>query len=149
MTRVERSIAIGVPPGRVFDELVSWDGLQRWSTITVDHTGPPRCGHVGEAFEQTIRVAGLDLRTDWVVTEFDPPHVVAYRVAGPAGSGMLMRQHVTAHGTGSRVELEIDYDMPAGRFGRIVDRVYARRRNRREADQTLANLKALLEDRPS
>lgn len=149
MTRVERSIAIGVPPERVFDELVSWDGLQRWSTITVDHTGPPRCGHVGETFEQTIRVAGLDLRTDWVVTEFEPPHVVAYRVTGPLSSRMLMRQHVTPHGTGSRVELEIDYDMPAGRLGRIADRVYARRRNRREADQTLANLKALLEDRPS
>jgi uncharacterized protein YndB with AHSA1/START domain len=149
MTRIERSVEIDAAPERVFHELETWDGLRRWSTITVDHTGPGSCSQVGETFQQTIRVAGLDLRTDWEVTEYDPPNLIAYRATGPGDSHMEMRQTVAATATGSRLELRIDYDLPGGALGDVVDRVYAQRRNQREADHTLANLKDLLDDRPS
>lgn len=146
MTRIERSVTIDVPPERIFEELVSWDGLRRWSTITVDHTGASRCTGVGEGFAQTIRVAGfLDLRTDWEVTEYDPPRSVAYRATGPGGGQLRMRQHVERTGDGGRLHLEVEYALPGGAFGDVVDRLYARRRIRTDAERTLENLRELLE----
>lgn len=145
MSRIERSVEIDAPPEEVFDELVAWDGVRRWSTITVDHTGPARCSSVGETFEQTIRIAGIDLRTHWEVTEYDPPRTVAYRATGPAGSEMRMRQHVTPRDGASRLGLEIDYQLPGGVLGYAADHIYVRRRNEREAERTLANLEELLE----
>jgi uncharacterized protein YndB with AHSA1/START domain len=148
MTRIEHAIDIAAPAERVFHELETWDGLRRWSTITVDHTGPGNCSHVGQTFEQTIRVAGVDLRTDWVVTEYEPPNLIAYRATGPGHSEMRMRQQVTATTSGSRLDLEVEYELPAGRLGGIVDLLYARRRNQREAERTLTRLKNLLESNP-
>lgn len=147
MTRIERSVTIDVPPERIFEELVSWDGLRRWSTITVDHTGPGRCTGVGDRFEQTIRVAGfLDLRTDWEVTEYDPPRSVAYRATGPGGGQLRMRQRVEHAGDGSRLHLDVEYGLPGGAFGDVMDRLYAGRRIRTDAETTLANLREILEN---
>jgi uncharacterized protein YndB with AHSA1/START domain len=147
MTTIERSIHIDASPEDVFTQLETWDGLRRWSTITVDHTGPPSCSQVGERFQQTIRVAGIDLRTDWEVTDYDPPRRIAYRATGPGDSHTRMRQHVTADGDGSRLDLEVEYELPAGVLGQAVDRLSVQRRNEPEAEHTLDKLKDLLENR--
>ncbi|MBW3657050.1 MAG: SRPBCC family protein [Actinobacteria bacterium] len=148
MTRIERSVTIDVPPERIFQELTSWDGLRRWSAITVDHTGPSRCSGVGDAFAQTIRLAGfLDLRTDWEVTAYDPPRSVAYRATGPGGGRLRMRQDVEPAGDGGRLHLDVEYDLPGRAFGAVVDRLYARRRIRTDVERTLENLRGLLERR--
>jgi uncharacterized protein YndB with AHSA1/START domain len=147
VTRIERSIEIDAPPKRVFEALAHWDGLAQWSTVTDSHQGPERCTGVGDEFEQTIRVAGIGLETQWEVTRYEPPSTIAYRATGPGGSRMDMRQTVTPAPAGSRLELDIDYDLPGGVLGDVVDRLYVERRNEREAEHTLQNLKDYLEDR--
>jgi uncharacterized membrane protein len=129
----------------VFDQLANWRELTSWSTITGAHTGPDRCSAVGDEFDQKIRVAGVELDSHWRVTEHEPPSVVAYEATGPGGSWMRMRQRVTPTGAGSRVELEVDYDLPGGVLGDIVDKLYVERRNEREAEHSLHNLKELVE----
>lgn len=145
MKRIERSVEIEVAPERVFDALVRWDGLTRWSTMTVSHTGPGSCTGLGDTFEQTIRVAGVDLQTEWRVTEYQPPRAIAYHATGPGGSSMTMRQRVTGMPSGSRLDVEVDYELPGGVLGDVADLVYVHRRSEREAEHTLGNLKELLE----
>lgn len=147
MTRIERSIEIDAPPERVFETLAHWEGLTKWSTITDSHRGPETCTRVGDEFEQTIRVAGIGLETQWKVTRYEPPNTIAYRATGPGDSQMVMTQTVTPAAGGSRLELDIDYDLPGGVLGDVVDRLYVERRNEREAEHTLQNLKDYLEDR--
>lgn len=145
MASIERAIDIDVPVETVFAELENWAGLPRWSTITASHTGPPSCRGVGDEFDQQLRVAGTTLNTHWRVTAYDPPNVIQYEATGPGDSRMRMRQQVVPTGTGSRMHLEVDYDLPAGALGEALDRIYVERRNEREADHTLQNLKDLLE----
>ncbi len=146
MRRIERDIDIAASPKRVFGELVSWDGLTRWSTITVDHDGPGRCANVGDTFKQTIRIGGIHLPTQWKVVEFTAPRAVAYEATGPASSFMRMRQEVFAGKLGgSTVRLEVEYELPAGVLGEVADKLYMHRRNEREAEHTLSNLKDLIE----
>lgn len=148
MTHIQRSIDIDAAPDRVFAQLVEWDHLRRWSTITVDHTGPSVCASVGETFQQTIRIAGLDLRTDWDVTAYDPPERIAYRVTGPGDSTLSMRQQVTPIDRGARVTFDISYQLPFGPLGDAIGRLYAHRGIERTTAHTLTNLQRLLETPP-
>lgn len=144
MTEIDESIRIGAPPEVVYRELVDLDGLSRWSTITDSHEGPaPLTLH--QEFDQTIRVAGARLSTHWRCVELEPPRVVAYDATSAGGGRFHMRQVVTPADGGSLVELHVDYDLPGGVLGDVVDRLYAERRNEREARHTLENLKDLIE----
>lgn len=60
---------------------------------------------------------------------------------------MTMRQRVVPVGAGSRVELELDYVLPGGFLGEALDRAFVERRNEREAENSLQNLKDLCEGR--
>lgn len=147
VTDINTSIDIDGPRERVFDQLVNWKELTTWSTITGAHTGPDRCTRVGEEFTQKLKVAGVEVDSQWRVTEYDRPNVVAYEATGPGGSWMRMRQRVHPAEAGSRVELEVQYDLPGGVLGDVVDKLYVERRNEREAEHSLHNLKELIEGR--
>ncbi len=59
-----------------------------------------------------------------------------------------MRQVVVPTSGGSSVQLVVDYELPGSFLGELLDRVYVERRNEREAQHSLENLKDLLEGRP-
>ena len=144
VTEIQRSIEIEAPPEAVFRELVDLHRLSRWSTITESHTGPDVL-ELGQAFEQTIRVGGVKLATEWRCVELEAPRLVAYEATGPGGARLRMRQTVTPSSEGSRVELTVEYDLPGGVIGEVVDRLHVERRNEREAEHSLQNLKDLVE----
>ena len=148
MTHIERTIDILAPSERVFEELIDLHRLDRWSTITASHEGPEEKLSVGQEFRQNLRVAGVSLPTTWRCTECDPPHSVAYEASSAGGGSLTMRQVVVPTDVGSRVELVVDYELPGSFLGEVLDRLYVERRNEREAQHSLENLKDLLEGRP-
>jgi uncharacterized membrane protein len=148
MTRFERTIEIDAPPDAVFPELVDLHRLDRWSTITDSHEGPEGNVEAGHQFKQSIRVAGIKLPTEWRCVQCDPPSTVVYEATSAGGGRLDMRQVVTPTAAGSRVELTVDYDLPGGFLGDLLDRLYVERRNEREAEHSLQNLKDLVEGRP-
>lgn len=145
MTKIERTIEIAAPPEAVFRELTDLHALTRWSTITDSHEGPEGQLSLGQEFEQSIRVAGVKLPTTWRCVEYDAPRVVAYDATSTGGGRLHMRQEVEPTAAGSRVTLAVDYDLPGGPLGDLADRVFVERRNEREAEHSLQNLKDLLE----
>ncbi len=147
MAKIKRGIEIHASPEVAFEALVNWSALTEWSTVTHSHDGPDRCSGVGEEFDQQLRIAGLPLQTHWRVVAFDRPRWLAYEVTAMGGGRMALRQEVVPSGDGSHVEFDIDYDLPGGFLGEALDRVYVERRNEREVEHSLQNLKDLLEGR--
>ena len=147
MAKFTRDIEIRTGPEEVFEALESWSLLHEWSTVTHSHTGADRCGGVGDEFDQQLRVARIPLQTHWRVVEFEPPESLAYDVTAMAGGRMALRQQVVPTGEGSRVVFDVDYDLPGGFLGAALDRAYVERRNEREVEHSLQNLKDLLEGR--
>jgi uncharacterized membrane protein len=147
MAHIERSIGIDRPPGEVFALLTDFDRLPEWATIVLEtrdvSDSPLRRGCT---FKQRLRVLGLETESEWRVTELDPPSHVAYDATAPGGGTLRMRQSVAPEGTGSRVELELDYELPGGWLGELLDRAAVEEQNEREAEASLARLKRLLED---
>ncbi len=146
MAHIERSIDIEASPDDVFKVLTDLDRLPDWSTITVSTHDTPSGGlKVGDTFRQTLRVLGRNIDCDWRVTEADAPNRVAYEATAPGGGHLRMAQQVRWDGNRSRVELDLDYELPGGFAGELVDRAYVERRNERETEHSLHNLKDLLE----
>ncbi len=149
MTRIERSIEIDRTPEEVFAVITDLDRLPDWASIVVEtHDVPDRPIRNGATFRQTIRIAGRNLESEWRVAELERPRHVAYEATAPGGGQLAMKQTVVPTGSGSRVELELDYEVPGGFLGALVDRAYLERRNEREAEHSLHNLKDLLEGKP-
>ncbi len=147
MAKIKRDIEIQVGPQVVFEALINWSQLAEWSTVTRSHDGPDRGSVVGEEFDQQLRIAGLPLQTHWRVVEFDAPRSVAYEVTAMAAGRMTLRQQVAPSAEGSRVEFDVDYDLPGAFLGEALDRAFVERRNERELEHSLQNLKDLLEGR--
>jgi uncharacterized protein YndB with AHSA1/START domain len=148
MTYLERSVHIDESPGEVFRILTDLRLTPRWAVIAQDTYVRPEndLTEVGQEFHWTIHVAGIDLETDWVVTEYEPPRAVAYEVKSPHEGRLEMRQLVLDAGDGgSRVELQVDYDLPYGLLGEALDRALVERRNQAVMERSLRNLKDLVE----
>jgi uncharacterized membrane protein len=146
VTKIERSIEIDVRGERVFGVLVDLDRLPVWSTITVEtHRTPGQPIERGDTFEQTLRILGRNLESRWRVVDLDPPRSVAYEAEVPGGGLLRMVQRVHDSGGRSRVDFELDYELPGGIVGEWVDGAFAQRRNERELEHSVHNLKELLE----
>ena len=148
MTRIERSIHIEERPENVFRILTDLKLIPRWAVIAQDTYVRPESELTAkdQEFHWTIRVAGLDLETDWVVTEYDPPKAVSYAVTSAHEGRLEMKQRVLDAGDGaSRVELEVDYDLPYGFLGEALDKVVVEHRNQAVVERSLQNLKDLVE----
>lgn len=146
MAHIERRITIDATPEEVFTVLTDLDRLPDWSTVTVETHDTPEGGlRNGQTFRQTLRILGRTLEADWRVEDLKAPNSVAYTATAPGGGTLRMAQHVHPEGKGSRVELDLDYDLPGGFAGEALNRAYLERRNEREAEHSLQNLKELVE----
>lgn len=148
MTVIERSVRIEEKPETVFRILTDLKLIPRWAVVAQDTYVRPEqlLTEAQQEFHWTIRVAGMDLETDWVVTEFDPPRAVSYSVKSGHEGRLEMKQRVLDAGDGaSRVELEVDYDLPYGFLGEALDKVVVEHRNQAVVERSLQNLKDLVE----
>ena len=148
MTYIERSVHIDERPEEVFRILTDLKLIPRWAVIAQDSYVRPESDltELGQEFHWIIRIAGVDLETDWVVSEYDPPRAVAYKVQMTHEGRLEMKQRVLDAGDGgSRVELEVDYDLPYGFLGAALDRTVVERRNQAAVERSLQNLKDLVE----
>jgi uncharacterized protein YndB with AHSA1/START domain len=150
MAKIDKSIEVNASREQVFEALTDLDLLPVWSTITVETHGTPRKPiEQGDRFVQTLRVLGRNLESNWEVTQLDRPQRVAYSSESPGGGMLRMVQTVEQSAGGSRVDVELDYELPGGLVGELFDSAYAERRNERELEHSLHNLKELLEARAS
>jgi uncharacterized protein YndB with AHSA1/START domain len=150
VARIERNVDVDASREAVFEVLTDLDLLSAWSTITVStDDAPSQPISEGDTFRQTLRVLGRNLKTTWTVTELRRPEKVAYTAQTQDGGTLRMAQTVSDDDGRSRVAVELDYELPGGVVGELFDSVYAERRNERELEHSLDNLKDLIEGRRS
>ena len=146
MPRIERSVDLPGPPEEVFALLTDLERLPEWATIVVETRDVSEVPlRPGCTFRQTVRVLGHDIESEWRVVALEAPRLVSYEASSPTGARLAMTQRVEPSNGGSRVDLELDYELPGGVIGAAIDRLYFERHNEEEAERSLANLRSLLE----
>ena len=149
MTLVTASIEIDAPRERVYDFMLDPANLDEWVTIhrrvNSRDAGPPRKGF---EMNQTLCLRGANFRVHWTLTEADRPDRATWEGRGPAHS--RARTAYTLHdmnGGGTRFEYENEFKAPGGILGAAASRMLIGGLPEREAHQSLAKLKGLLEKR--
>ncbi len=148
MAHIARTIEIARPPEEIFDYITDLDRLTEWATMVKETRGlGDRPIKQGTTFSQTIKAAGsVDIDCDWHVKQLQRPRHVHYEATAPDGGQMQMSQTIMPlDGGRSKVEIDLDYEVPGGVLGQIADKLVFEGQNEKEADTSLENLKRILE----
>ena len=147
MSEVHASIDIDAPPDRVYDLMLDADRLHEWVTIhrkvnRVDD-GEPREGF---EMDQTLCLRHANFKVHWTLTEADRPYAATWEGRGPAHSYARTSYRLKdLDGGRTRFEYENEFKAPGGFLGAAASRVIVGGVPEREANRSLQNLKALLE----
>jgi carbon monoxide dehydrogenase subunit G len=146
MTLVARSVHIDVPPPLVWEIVMNPRRLGEWVTIHRSlrsfSDGPPAKGMV---MEQTLHLRGADFTVTWRLTECEAPHRAVWQGRGPARSHAEIEYSLQPRGGGTDFAYSNDFTSPFGLLGDIAGRALVRHTAQREAERSLARLKALAE----
>ena len=146
MTHIARTITIDATASEVFAILQDLDRLPELSEMTVEvRNAPGRPIQTGDRFDQIVRVAGVEIDTEWEVTEVVVDSLVRVEGRSKSNGNATMTERVIAAGAACRVELDVDYDPPFGLLGEIADKIVFERRHEDEAEQILGRLESLCE----
>lgn len=150
MSVVESSIEIAAPPEQVWAVVMDPRRFGDWVTIHRElrslSEDPPR---VGSTMEQTLHLRGADIRVRWLLVECREPHYARWEGHGPARSNAHIEYRLTATQGGTRFDYQNEFRPPLGAVGALASRTVMGQTPQREADRSLAALRALIERSPA
>ena len=147
MSRVETSIRIDAPLDTVWEVLMDPERLGDWVTI---HRKVGKVSDTplkeGATLEQTLCLAHTNFNVNWEVTEVREPKLVVWEGKGPVRSHAHTTYRFEPDGNGgTRFRYENDFKPPMGPLGSAAGRVLVGGVSKREAENSLKKLKAILE----
>jgi uncharacterized membrane protein len=105
-----------------------------------DLEGDPR--QRGSSWTWTFIMGGVELVGDAETLAFEPGHAFSYRTTSGALSTFVYR--AAPDGAGTRISLEVEYELPQTVLGR-VERSVLEKLNDSDAQRAVENLKAILD----
>lgn len=147
MTHVRETAHFHAPIERVFDLAIDYARYPEWSVQyeeVNEISGPP--DEVGTRFHGVIKLLGRKMEGWGEVMEVERPRFL--RIAGQGSGGSTMTVYrFTEAGTGTDAEAEIEYQLPAGLFGKVADKLFVERSIERALRHSLENFGAFVEEK--
>ncbi len=147
MSVVSVEIDIAAAPEDVFALAMAPERTPDWVTIVreVKSFDPPPL-KVGWRMEQTLVLRGVPFDVDWEAIEVDAPWVAVFEGKGPVRSRARIENRLApGPDGGTRYTYRNEFKAPLGPLGATASRVVTGGIPEREANASLAQLKALLE----
>lgn len=147
MSHIEKKILIHAPVEKVYD--MARDP-NRWNTWWVGLSEPEQIngkGEVGTVVKQNFLLAGIPFPVTSKVTEDKRDPKEAHwkgNFEGPL-EGHQEWDYI-ARGNDTEVVARIDYTVPGKALGKLADKMIIEKMQERSAEQTLENLKLLVEN---
>ena len=141
MAKVNKSIQINAPVEKVFNFLADQKNQPDWipSMIEVWDTSEPA---IGSTFKWKYKMAGVLLEGETETTELVQNKRLRTMSKGSVSSDWLFLME--ADNGDTSLELTIDYTIPVPVLGKVAEKIMLKR-NEREADLAMENIKMSLE----
>jgi uncharacterized membrane protein len=139
MPKLNNSVNISAPVERVFAYVSDPTNLPEWMGSLSEVTDVTGSG-VGQHYNWKYNMVGIPLRGDSRIIDLVPNE----RLATESKSGVENTFTFTPHGSGTKLDLEVDYNIPVPVLGKLAEQLVLKR-NRREAEMWVENLKERLE----
>lgn len=149
MSTVHAQIEINAPVERVWDTIMDPSCFKDWVTIhrSVKNVSDPPLRR-GSTMDQVLHMRGVSFTVHWTLTDVSAPRHAEWEGHGPAHSVARIRYELSGDNDGpTRFAYTNEFTTPGGRLGDVVNRVVVGAASEREANSSLARLKALLERR--
>ena len=141
MAKVKRSITINAPVEKVFNYLADPMNQPEWVPSIMEIKDVSGSG-VGQHFRWTYKMAGVLLKGESTTTEHIPNERIVTQSKGGVTSTWII--NLETHDGGTMMELDIEYTIPIPVLGKLAEKIVLKR-NEREADLAMANIKEKME----
>jgi uncharacterized membrane protein len=143
MTTVERSILIKATPEEIEAVHNDIDRLPEWFAGIEKAVAVEPYPHAGGKLKLTYKAGGITFETTNTCLEYEYARIGRFKMEGMlTGNYAEILEPVEG---GTRFTMNFDYQMPGGGVGRIVDRLFVEKMNVKNLEDSLRNLKALVE----
>lgn len=144
MAKASASIVIHKPVQEVFEYTASpVNGPAFIPNLNDNSNIQPEKSGVGQTFDWRFNMSGVDLRGKAEVTEYNAPHRVKIVSTGD-GSSTWTYSFQEENG-GTKVNLEVDYEIAETAIQKLANMLVVEKLNQRTAEQSVENLKTILE----
>lgn len=147
MSTVHVTARIHAPVRAVWETVMDPARLKDWVTIhrsVRDVSSNPL--RRGSTMDQLLHLRGVTFRVHWTLVDVSAPRHAEWEGQGPAHSKARIRYDLSADGDEATLfEYTNEFTPPGGRLGTAASRVIMGTASEREASNSLARLKALLE----
>lgn len=146
MTQLRMTAHYEAPIERVFALGTDFARYPEWNvayTEIKEVVGPP--DQIGTRIHAVMRFLGRTMDGWGELVEFDPPR--RFRISGTSTDGgkLDIVYRLTPLGTGTELVIEAEYELPAGVFGKIADKLFIERAVERDLRHSLENFRAFVE----
>ena len=147
MSHVRHSIHIEAPPETVWMIGRDPERMPEWNTTVVsvkDAEGP--LDTPGGHFTAVSKIAGRPLDITWQIEEVEIPRFFVATATTPLGGSARQRVDYEPDGTGTRVTIDMEYEIAPGLLGQLLSKAFAERAIERDVHHSADNLKAVVEE---
>jgi uncharacterized membrane protein len=141
MAKIERSITINAPVEQVFTYVDDLKNMMEWLPGLMEIKDVTGSG-VGEHHRWTYKMVGIRLQGETTVTEHIPNQRRVSQSKGGAVSTWIFT--FEPHDDGTKLNMDIEYTIPVPVLGKLAEKLVLRR-NEREADLAIANIRDKME----
>lgn len=146
MSDVKAEIQIAAPINTVWETIMDPARLKDWVTI---HKAVKHASSVplkpGATMEQSMSVRGVSFTVHWTLARVQAPQRAEWEGTGPARSEARISYALSEVDGGTRFVYSNEFHPPGGRLGKVAGRFIVGATSEREANNSLARLKRLLE----
>ncbi len=103
---------------------------------------------VGHAYTLVYQMWGKRFDSPVRVTRFEPPHTIETSGKTPIGGFFRSTTHMDEIGTGTHIEWQMEYQLPLGLIGKLLDFLIFRKAFESTVRKYNDNYKAILEGQP-
>jgi uncharacterized protein YndB with AHSA1/START domain len=147
MSTVHVQIEIDAPPKTVWDTVMDPNRLEEWVTIHRSvkvKSADPR--EEGARMDQVLHILGVSFKVHWTLESVIVPREAEWQGRGPVLSRALIRYRLTGEPEGpTTFDYVNEFHPPGGALGGVASKVLIGHVPEREAHDSLARLKQLIE----
>lgn len=147
MSVVHVTTRIEAPVEQVWEVVMNPTRLQEWVTIqrwVKDVSSHPL--RKGSTMDQCLHLRGVSFHVHWTLVDVHAPNRAEWEGKGPAHSRARIRYELSAAGdNATNFDYYNEFTAPGGPLGSAASRVIVGAASEREAHNSLARLKELLE----
>jgi uncharacterized membrane protein len=147
MGHVHNSVHINAPPEVAWEIARDPARIPEWNTTVVavkDVSGP--LDQPGTTYTAVSKLVGRPLDVRWRIDNVEPLRRVEATASAPGGGSARLSVQYGADAGGTTVTVDIDYELPMGFLGDVVDKLFAERSMTRDVEHSGENFKALVEE---